>query len=63
MKMLNDDHLLSFPRRRESRKMTPKKLDSCFRRNDRYGAFSFPCSFPSLMIYSFSLFIEILVLN
>ena len=51
---------LSFPRRRESRKITQGKLDSCFRRNDDYGAFSFSYSSASPMIYSLEHFYRIL---
>jgi hypothetical protein len=62
MKMLNNDRLLSFPRRRESRKWhlgnwipAPCLRRDKLRRNDRYGAFSFPHSLSSLMVSGFSL--------
>jgi hypothetical protein len=68
MKMLNNDGLLSFPRRRESRKWhagnwipAPCLRRDRPRRNDRYGAFSFPYSLSSLMMSGFSLLIEISV--
>jgi hypothetical protein len=67
MKMLGNNPdvpgLLSFPRKREFRKKALRKLDSCFRRNDKHIAFSFLYGLSSLMVSRFSLFIEISVVG